>query len=400
MFGALCVKCKGSRNLCGLNYCPLLDQVSGLLPKLDLKKTEFFGQAPPSVFIGRHNYPNVYVGPMVSDANREIGNPEEWYGREMLDIAMKASSLVRPSKIMNVHNVSAPSLEASQEIAMSSKPIDAEIILEKPYYSAKSKVDMFVHPMGPSVEMKSIRLVENPPVPRKVDYLVSDTDLKASKAVIYLYNSNIPFSQIQRILSVGLLGVKNERKMVPTRWSITATDDIIGKELIKEVKNFSLLEDYHVFYNNYVGNSFYILLIPRTWSFEMIELWQSGSFYANENVGEGDFEDYNGRKSYASNVEGAYYSARLAVLEYLKKIQRQASALVYREISPAYSIPLGVWVIRESVRAAMKLDHRTFESLSEAMSYINNRITGKNLFKKSNLISIIRSQRTLDDQYT
>ncbi|MGC9192734.1 MAG: Nre family DNA repair protein, partial [Thermoplasmata archaeon] len=194
-------------------------------------------------------------------------------------------------------------------------------------------------------------------------------------------------------------GVKNERKMVPTRWSITATDDIIGKELIKDVKNFSLLEDYRVFYNNYVGNTFYILLIPRIWSFEMIELWQRGSFYASENVGDGDFEDYNGRKSYASNVEGAYYSARLAVLEYLKKIQRQASVLVYREISPEYSIPLGVWVIRESVRDAMNLEHRTFESLGEAMSYVNNRITGKNLFKKSNLITRIKTQRTLDDRY-
>jgi hypothetical protein len=374
----------------------LLDQVSGLLPKLELNKTEFFGQAPPSVFVGRYNYPNVYVGPMVSEIDRNIGNPEDWYGKDMLDIAIRASSLIRPSTVMNVHSVSDQSVEASREIAMSSKPVDAEIILAKPYHSVKSNIDMFVHPMGPKVEMKHIRLAENPAVPRKVDYLVSDTDLTASRAVLYLYDSEITFSQIQRILSVGLLGRKKERKMVPTRWSITATDDIIGKELIREIKTQALLEEFMVFHNQYVGNSFFILLIPRIWSFEMIELWQRGSFYTNVNVGNGDFEGYEGRKGYASNVEGAYYAARLAVLEYLKKIGRQASVLVYREIGAEYSIPLGVWVIRESVRNAMHGKSANFESLDLALDYIVKNIVGVDLVTKSNLLKIVKTQRTLD----
>ncbi len=396
MFGELCVKCKGSRNLCGLNYCPLLDNVSNLLPKLKLNKTEFFGQAPPSVFVGRYNYPNVYVGPMVSEINRDIGNPENWYGKDMLEIALKASTLIRPSTVLNVHQVSGQNIEASKEIAMSSKPVDAEITLSKPYYNAESRIDIFLHPMGPKVELKKIRLTENPSIPRKVDYIVSDKDLLANKAVIYLYNDNLPFSQIQRILSVGLLGRKDDRKMVPTRWSITATDDIIGKELIKDIKNYPLIEEFQVFRNQYIGNSFFILIIPRIWSFEMIELWQRGSFYTNVNVGNGDFEDYSGRKDYADNVGGAYYSARLAVLEYLKNIKRQGSVLVYREIGPEYSIPLGVWVIRESVRNAMKNKSMNFEDLNQALYFIMQNIIGKDLVTKSKLIKIVKTQKTLD----
>ena len=398
MFGELCVKCKGSRNLCRLNYCPLLDNVSNLLPKLRLDKTEFFGQAPPSVFVGRYNYPNVYVGPMISEINRDIGNPENWYGMGMLEIALKASTLIRPSTVLNVHHVSDQNIEASKEIAMSSKPVDAEITLSKPYYNTESRVDIFLHPMGPKVDMKKIRLTENPSIPRKVDYVVSDKDLLASQAVLYLYNDNLPFSQIQRILSVGLLGRK-DRKMVPTRWSITATDDIIGRDLIKDIKNCPFIEEFQVFQNKYIGNSFFILLIPRIWSFEMIELWQRGSFYTNVNVGSGDFEDYTGRKDYAENVGGAYYSARLAVLEYLKNIKKQASVLVYREIGSEYSIPLGVWVIRESVRNAMKNKSKNFEDLNQALYYIMQNVIGRDLVTKSKLIKIVKTQKTLDETY-
>ena len=42
-----------------------------------------------------------------------------------------------------------------------------------------------------------------------------------------------------------------------------------------------------------------------------------------------------------TRITGAYYSARLAVAEHLKRIRRQASAIVFREITPEYKIPMG-----------------------------------------------------------
>jgi hypothetical protein len=117
------------------------------------------------------------------------------------------------------------------------------------------------------------------------------------------------------------------------------------------------------------------------------------------NVGSGDFEDYTGRKDYAENVGGAYYSARLAVLEYLKNIKKQASVLVYREIGSEYSIPLGVWVIRESVRNAMKNKSKNFEDLNQALYYIMQNVIGRDLVTKSKLIKIVKTQKTLDETY-
>ena len=66
-----------------------------------------------------------------------------------------------------------------------------------------------------------------------------------------------------------------------------------------------------------------------------------------------DYEFYQGRKNYASNITGAYYAARKAVCEYLFHIKRQARVLIFREVSAGYEVPLGVWVIRETVNNAM-----------------------------------------------
>ena len=99
-----------------------------------------------------------------------------------------------------------------------------------------------------------------------------------------------------------------------------------------------------------MDNDFWVLLIPGAWAFEQLECWLPGGTWA-VNAKEAqiiqDNEFYAGRKTYASNVQGAYYSAKLGVAEYLLAKKRQAAAIVFREIGKDYSIPLGTWQIRE-----------------------------------------------------
>ena len=65
-----------------------------------------------------------------------------------------------------------------------------------------------------------------------------------------------------------------------------------------------------------------------------------------------NYEPYSGRKDYADQTAGAYYAARLGALEHLDARQRQAKVLILRDVSPEYWAPLGVWIIRETVRNA------------------------------------------------
>ena len=140
------------------------------------------------------------------------------------------------------------------------------------------------------------------------------------------------------MLSLGLLGKK--RKLVPTRWSITASDDMIGKLLKETVLDGPQVNDYYLFSGEDLGNHFEILLLPRPFSFELVEIWMARSVWAEEGFIGGDREDAQAKKEYSS-LAGGYYAARLAVLEHLAGQGRQAGVLAVREISESLLGPPG-----------------------------------------------------------
>ena len=87
-----------------------------------------------------------------------------------------------------------------------------------------------------------------------------------------------------------------------------------------------------------------------------------------------DDEPYKGRSDYAKSQVGGYYASRLAVVEALNKMRKQAKVIVFREIGEGYSIPLGVWQVRENVRNAFKQKSMKFTSKQEALEHVSKRI--------------------------
>src|SRR5205807_7566166 len=103
--------------------------------------------------------------------------------------------------------------------------------------------------------------------------LVSDTDLRAGEAVTDLYDHGITQSQITRVFSVGLLGTKDRRRLVPTEWSITAVDDILAKGLVDEVRGLPWIPEFEVTNASGLANNVAILLFPQAFMFEGLEAW-------------------------------------------------------------------------------------------------------------------------------
>lgn len=359
---------------------------------MKLSVDSLFGPSPPSIFVGRFGYPNVYAGPLVSEQGKDIfHSTRELYGKSLDEIIFRTSSLLRTSKKINVRKVDRI-VEVSQEIAMSEKPVDTEIWIEK-FYGGGS-LDDFFHPTGPIIEPRKIDLVDNPIIPKKVDMVVEER-LKAETAIKELYTRGYDVEYLQRLLSSGILG--KDRKLVPTRWSITAVDDISFKSIIDHVKTNNSVDKVEYYYESFLGNRFHVLLIPGIWEFEMLETWLRGAIYASETVVERDYEPYEGRKDYASNITGAYYAARLAVAEHLNSIRRQAKALIYREITPDYKLPVGVWVIREGVRHALSKKPLVFGNLEDALNYAEKITRMKGWSKKSKIAYNLKHQRRIED---
>lgn len=375
----LCVKCKG-KGLCGRPRCPILEKFKSLQSiSPAISENSVFGASPPALFVGTYGYPRVSAGPLIPPFTKEdeasvMQDPAAWGNMPIEDIISMRSRLVRANTSLHVKDAKKtenPLLEKARELALSRIPVDTEAWFFKAP-KTKLKFDAVLSPMGPSGLVKNFELAENPKVPKKVDYLVYDTDALAKDAILELYKSKISEEQITRLFSIGLLG--KERKIVPTRWSITAVDDMAGKELTAKVRNFSWVSDIRLFSGTYFGNHFEILFLPRAYSFELIEAWLPKSIWSGESSYIGEDREGTGEKKQYSSLAGGYYATRLPVLEYLTRIQKQASIFVLREITPDYWAPLGVWVVREGMRNTLKTPPKTFESLEAAVSDLSSRV--------------------------
>jgi len=187
--------------------------------------------------------------------------------------------------------------------------------------------------------------------------------------------------------------LRSNRKLVPTRWSITAIDDSLAKEKLKKIRLYPEIKDIEVFNSEYLGNHYEFLLLPEKWSFEVIEI-----SIKNMSVWH-DHESFFQRKTYADNVAGGYYAARLPVTEYLERIKRQASIIVMREVRPEYSAPLGVGILRQCVRSAFEKQPKKFSLSSEAFHDIQSRLRIKidNFLNKSIILKNYGMQKKLSN---
>ncbi len=378
MSRGLCLTCKGGRLLCGRQNCPLLQKIQIQSPiERKLDKT-LFGPSPPSLFVGWKGYPKVFVGPLgvIEHENmnvRDIDNPAKWYGFDFNDIVRMRSLLVRSKTLEDIKSRSRL-VSNLQELVIASKPVDIEIEFKKiPRYSISFSA--ISQPMGPTGLLENFAIAENPKIPRKAEKILSD-DLRATEMASSLFARKFDVYYISRVLSAGLMGV--DKKLVPTRWSITAVDDLLSKEMMKKIRTYPQINEFLVYSNTYLDNHFEILLMPGVWGFEQFEAWAPKTLWTlseKNPVIAVENEGFEGRSSYAFREGGGYYAGRFAVCEHLEKIKRQATVIVFREIYDSYVMPVGVWEVRENVRHAFMKRPAKFDNLSSALDYIKNTLT-------------------------
>ncbi len=83
-----------------------------------------------------------------------------------------------------------------------------------------------------------------------------------------------------------------------------------------------------------------------------------------------DYEGYWGGRDDYPSIGGCYYAARIAVLEALRSMRRQAAVILWREIYPGFNLPIGVWWVRENIRAMLNGPYERFYELNDALRYV------------------------------
>ncbi len=394
-----CIKCKGrTPQICGRTFCPIVAKSQAVLKIKDNYLKENYSGSAPTPFVGRFGYPHVNVGILSVEKNDSwrYDAPRHWsksdYGiQQVIDLR---SALVNSRFKINVKKQS-KFLEISQEVGMASKPVELEINLNKKP-SFRLITDAHLAPTGPNAKLENATITSNPKVHTKVDKVVSDTDFKATGAIKYLYNNKFDENMLTKLLSIGNLGVKKNRRLVPTRWSITAVDDTLGKELISQVKDYQR-HDFAAYFGGYLGNYYLILFFPEVWSYELFETYlPKVSWNVSDKINYStDYETYSGRKEYAQDTAGGYYAARLGILEKLVRLKRQASVLVLRFITGEYYLPLGVWVVRQAVRKALEARPYYFDSKELMLTYAEAVMK-----KKFGVMDFLRNSKMLKEMKT
>lgn len=400
-----CLKCKG-RGFCGRSFCPIIAKSNALFKIKEKATKEDFLGSTPAPFIGHHGYPYLNVGilsiPEIKENAWEYDAPRYWAENnyQIPLIVDFRSSLINSRFKAHAHDRN-KLLEISQEVGMASKPVDVEVELEeKPRFRLNTSAD--IAPMGPNAKLKKAVITSNPKIDTKVDKVVNDYDLKANDALLYLYERGFDENFLTKLLSVGTLGLKSNRKLVPTRWSITAVHDAIAKNLLEKIKDYPSY-DYKTYFGSYLGNYYLILFFPEIWSYELFETYMpKASWNQDTNLNyTTDYEPYDGRKTYAENCAGGWYSVRMAIAEHLDKVKKQGSCLAIRVITGEYAVPLGVWVTTSAARKALKNRPIEFSSMELMLEYAKILIKKKfgcdidNILKESILLKSIKQQSKL-----
>lgn len=391
--------------LCGKDRCSVIARFhSTLKVKERVDRLNIDGASPPSVFVGRYGYPKVAIGPMIPPYHGDtslMDTPERWAGMSIDDIIDLRSNLVRGMhwvEITDVENADRV-VTRTRELALAKNPPDVFAEFKRKPFGRLTLNDD-VQPFGPSAPLIKFD-VSNFKLDNRLEKVLYDTDLLARDAIVSLYEGGTMVSQIQRAFSVGSFGLAKRRRFVPTRWSITAVDSQLGLNLLQYTKTYPLINEYRIYETRSLDNRWIILMFPTSWKYELIEAWYPKTAwnpYGDKIAIMADHEFFDGRTTYAS-IGGCYYAARLAVNELLARERRQAGVCIMRESHPGYILPVGVWNVRENVRAALRNQPRKFRTLKDALTHASTvlDIPVSRWIKNSAVLKDVLYQRRIDE---
>ena len=226
------------------------------------KKGDIGGFTPPSTLVGEFNYPHVAVGVIfTTDQNAAIYDaPKFWIknGFDVSKIFSLRSTLVNARNNVNIRKPDSAYMQNVALATLSENELAVDLKLSHVHDGPSISKDLTPH--GFTAELSELKLAENVRLNKDLEKVYYDRDLKATEGMVYLYDNLINDDRISKALSVGAIGIK--RRIVPTKWAITAVDDTVGKNLLDEVKSYPKGGGFAIKTGTVLGNHYVFIFIP------------------------------------------------------------------------------------------------------------------------------------------
>ena len=192
------------------------------------------------------------LSPLSGNA-KVLDMPEMWIGKTLEDIMNYRLSLIRglvPD--VDVRRTSRRYIESLQELSMSNSSANAEAVFEKrpvaDFEQGRDRMtDLENAPFGLVAPLRSFKTSSSLSTDHIIENAYYDKDLSANQAIVDLYQHGIEVSRIQCVLSMGMMGSQKNRRLVPTRWSVSVTDDVISSDLISRIALYPMINFFEVY---------------------------------------------------------------------------------------------------------------------------------------------------------
>ncbi len=332
-----------------------------------------FGSAP---IVGEKNYPFLATHNISNEDKKtsffETGKLVKKSYNEILPL--KAKSILGSTQKNYIKKPKARIVEELRDIYKSKTAIEMQSSFEKELSFNKILSSKVAGVMGSQNELTKLEAQENTKTSWKIEKFTQN-DIKAREAIISLYEKGVSEHQIINLLALGSFGIEINRKLVPTKWAISAYDQTIDNYLYKKIQNYSAINQYEIYQDTDKGNDFIIILLPDTYSAEIVETWdlnatevlsdkdRQETINHNNIIIEQDYVGHNNKLGYPEpQCAGGYWATKSPINRFLDKRKKQASYISIRFIDN-YEIPLGVVFVRECARKA--LENCIFKSSSQ-----------------------------------
>jgi len=284
-----------------------------------------------------------------------------WFGRPIKEIFELRRELVWG--ILPPYNALPKKLEKNcLKALIASKPLEVMCTFEK----EPRPISHFRRlPVGGSVgKLLNLQItISNSASDNIVEGIAANGNLNASEGIMSLYGAGVDVPRVSELLSAGLLGKSERRRIMPTKSSIVVVDMNVSNRLLSEVMKYPSTDSYEVYHSSYLDTMYVVLIMPGLWEHEQIKAVNLPGGWRFVSQRETPVE----KPVFPGQIGGSYFPARLAVTEHLHKRRAQGKVLLFREVNDRGSIAAGAWQVRESLRHAFERAPERCGSLKDAL---------------------------------
>jgi hypothetical protein len=307
--------------------------------------------SPPGICVKSGKYPMLDAGFLAAYEPLEhlsiYDYPDSWQGLDRETIFSMRRYLYRfllpvDARSMQPEGV----IRALQEIALSVRPIalrvEGESLLPRRLRLRSGQL-----PSSNDVMIKSIEFLSDPEI-SKVAERITDQDIPAAEGIWRLLDYDYSLDQVVRLMSIGLLGRKKTRRIIPTRSAYKATINAFIDRAVMELIESPNISSYEIYLGNLFGDRFVVLLNPGEARVDYLTIDASGTRTARGFA-------FEGLREWPTDPKTSVYSdhARFSLYRNLVRRKQRCHATIFHLSKDPRNQLLGPWIARAGVNEAL-----------------------------------------------